>query len=226
MNQRLLNAAAIVFMVCSLTATTVLVWTRLAARQVPQALPSPSAAARYVAEWRAVASVGHVRGVATAPITLVEFADYQCPACRAFEVTLAELLRRNRQDVRVLFRHFPLKDIHPLAVAAANGAECAAEQAHFEEWHHTVYTAQDSLGILDWPVLAKRAGVPDSAKFAECFKETKYQAIIDRDAAAGDTLQIHATPTFLLDDSLFVGTRTLEELQRMIAARNAHAAHD
>lgn len=218
MNQRLVNVAAIVFMVCSVVGTSALVWSTIAR---PQEYSPAQEGGKEVPQWRTIASVGHARGAATASVTLVEFTDYQCPACRAFEFTLDELLRRNVADLRIVYRHFPLKDIHPHALAAANAAECAAAQSRFNEWHRVVFAAQDSLGVLEWGTLGKRAQIPDSAKFERCVQSDEHRAIVDRDVKAANGLQLHATPSILINDSLFTGARSLEVLQGMISAHVA-----
>ena len=85
---------------------------------------------------------GHIRGKADAPVTLVEFGDYQCPACGAYYPIIEEVLRRYPDKVKLEFHHYPLIQVHPHALKAAKAAEAAGEQGKFWEMHDKLYQNQ------------------------------------------------------------------------------------
>src|SRR5690606_31100689 len=91
----------------------------------------------------------HIRGPADAPITLVEYGDYQCPYCGQAEPVIREILARFGGRLRYVFRHLPLADVHVNAQRAAQAAEAAAEQGKFWEMHDLLFAHQDALGVDD-----------------------------------------------------------------------------
>jgi protein-disulfide isomerase len=214
MSDRILNAAAVVFMICSVTGTAAFVWAEVGKGHTRAA---PVATQRSIGQrWHAIAAQGHSHGATKPAVTLVEFVDYQCPVCRGFEGTIAELLRRHPDQLRVTVRQLPLNSIHPYADAAANAAECAAEQGRFDDYHHLLYQHQDSLGVLRWTVLAQRAGLPDTAAFGRCVAAQRYASAIAQDVAAARSLDLLGTPSVLINDILFAGARPLAELDSLV----------
>ena len=91
----------------------------------------------------------HVLGPATAPVTLVEYGDYECPFCRAAHASVEQVRQAMGNDLRFVFRHFPLSQIHPHAYQAAEAAEAAGAQGRFWEMHHLLFANQDRLGLRD-----------------------------------------------------------------------------
>jgi protein-disulfide isomerase len=91
----------------------------------------------------------HVLGPATAPVTLVEYGDYECPFCRAAHASVEQVRQVMGNDLRFVFRHFPLSQIHPHAYQAAEAAEAAGAQGRFWEMHHLLFANQDRLGLRD-----------------------------------------------------------------------------
>lgn len=215
MNQRLQNATAIVVMLCSIAATSAFVFGSL--RRGAPAATQDDGRATWIRNSVALGQGGHVRGAAKARLSIIEFADYQCPACRSFEPTLRELLRRHPNDVRVVFRNYPLRDIHPQAFAAARAAECAGAQGRFDPYHDVLYVTQESLGVIPWAQLARRAGVPDTMRFKHCLADTVVPVSIQRDMKVAETLKLVGTPSIIINDSLYSGTRPLAFLEGLLA---------
>jgi len=133
----------------------------------PLAEPDPMSQPRFVRGGARLAEAGHVLGPLNASVRIVEFADFECPACRALQRTLRELRKRHPGTVAVIYRHYPLAG-HFLAMPAAVAAECAAVQGRFESYADLLFEKQDSLNALSWSALAASAGVSDTARFETC----------------------------------------------------------
>jgi protein-disulfide isomerase len=139
------------------------------------------------------------RGAADAPVTVVEFTDYQCPFCRRFQAESLPALERNYVEtgkIRFIVRDFPLK-IHSDARPAAEAAHCAGEQGSFWPMHAALLARDmrlDQASLLG-EAQALRLDVP---RFRECLTSNKYQAAIDRNAAQASSVGVQGTPTFII----------------------------
>jgi protein-disulfide isomerase len=122
----------------------------------------------------------------------------------------------NPDLVQVVFRHFPLESIHPLALSAAEAAECAGEQGRFNAFHTELFVLQDSLSAIGWAALATRAGVPDTTRFDACVADSTYLQRVRKDMRIGHNLHLAGTPSFFINDSLYFGFRSKAELLQMI----------
>ena len=149
----------------------------------------------------------NARGNLDAPVTIVEFSDFECGHCAAFHQTLNDVLRRMGPSVRVVFRHFPLDNacnpkvaasVHPFACLAAVAAECAAEQGKFWQYHNVLFDNQQELGRAFLIQYASRLGM-DVARFTECLGSAEAQARVREDAAEGARLGIDSTPTVFIN---------------------------
>jgi protein-disulfide isomerase len=169
-----------------------------------------------VQDWKRYA-VGTRLGPDKATITITEFSDFQCPFCKQFAGDL-QRLRARRPDIAVVFRHYPLDNVHPLARMAALAAECAADQGRFEAYHNTLFDAQDSLGRVPWATFASRAGVPDLARFRSCVDNGQTSSRVERDVRAGNELRVNGTPTVLINDRRYPEPPTLRLLDSLIDA--------
>jgi protein-disulfide isomerase len=139
------------------------------------------------------------RGAADAPVTVVEFTDYQCPFCRRFQAESWPALERNyvaTGKVRFIVRDFPLK-IHSAARPAAEAAHCAGEQGAFWPMHAALLARETQLdeASLLAQAQALRLDVP---RFRQCLTSNKYQAAIDRNAAEATAVGVQGTPTFVI----------------------------
>lgn len=165
-------------------------------------------------DWREFADAGHVIGPADAPVTIVEFSDFQCPFCARFAEFHDSLLVDGLR-VRVLYRHFAIPN-HPHARNAAVASECAAAQGKFDVMHRALFASADSLGALPWSSIARRAGVPDSVAFARCLDGKEASAAIVRDSLAGHKLGLRGTPTLLIGSTRVDGLPSLDSLRAYV----------
>jgi protein-disulfide isomerase len=138
-------------------------------------------------------------GRSDAPLTLVEFTDYQCPFCRRFQAETFPLIKKNYIDtgkVRFIVRDLPL-EFHSSARPAAEAAHCAAEQGKFWEMHAALLTGADPLANGGIDQRARAVGL-DLTRLHECMRAARYEAAIAANAAAADALGINGTPAFVL----------------------------
>jgi protein-disulfide isomerase len=171
-----------------------------------------------VANWSQYTQAGHRLGSAVAPVTIVEFGDFECPFCAEFaRETLPEIQARFPGKIALVYRYFPLQ-FHHLAFPAARAAECAAQQGHFAAYHDELYAHQDSLGVLSFLALARLAGISDLGAFARCDSATGPVPAIDRDVAAARAVGAHATPTFLIDGRMYTGTIAPPTMDSIVGA--------
>ena len=152
------------------------------------------------------------KGAANAPVTVYEMADFQCPACRVFAVTVLPTLEREYVEtgkVRWVFINLPLTSIHPNAVAAAEVAMCAGRQGKFWPTHDLLYQSQDAWAKLAQPrdtlvALAQRAGA-DRAKLLACVNGGTARREIALDAERATRSGARATPSFYIEGGLLEG---------------------
>jgi protein-disulfide isomerase len=161
-------------------------------------------------------------GPANAPISIVEFSDFECPFCgRAFP-TVKQVLATYGDRVRLTYRHYPLP-IHPRARPAAEAAACAADQGKFWEYHDRLFQHQDQLSDDDLKAHAAALGL-DAAKFNACFQATAHKADIDADIAAGNDAGVNGTPAFFVNGRLLSGAQPFEAFKKVIDEELARAA--
>jgi protein-disulfide isomerase len=146
---------------------------------------------------------GHIRGPENAPVTLVEFGDYECPSCGAYHPFVKEVLTRYPDKVRLEFHHFPLVGVHPNAMTGAMAAEAAGEQGKFWEMHDALFENQPAWGESRNPepvliALASRVGL-DVNRFMQSLRNPALQERILKDVTKGNELQINETPTFFIN---------------------------
>lgn len=150
-------------------------------------------------------------GPLDAPVTIVEFSDFQCPFCAKPVKRLDSLRAAYPTQVSIVYRHFPLPE-HRYAIAAIRASECAANQGRFEAFHNVVFATQDSIGSAPWSYFARAAGVPDTALFAKCTKSDDPIAALALDAVAAKQLGVRATPTLLINQTELLGAQPLDTL--------------
>lgn len=186
-------------------------------------------APRDVDDWQRLTKTGRVLGRPDASFILVEFADFQCPACNQLESYLQKLRRENPEDFAVAYHYAPLP-YHRRAYDAARAAECAADQGRFESMHDAIFSKFSSLDTLTFAPLAAAAGVPNPSAFAECVARTDSVSRINADRAlAVDSLRIAGTPTVIANGKMYAYLPPLPELKKMIetarAQRLARGSH-
>lgn len=160
-----------------------------------------------------VGPADHVRGPRRAAVTVVEYADVECPYCGRLEPVLRALLSQEG-DVRLAYRHFPLVSVHPHAYSAALALEAAAVAGRFWELHDRLFAAQDALGRRHLAEHAGALGVdPDSV--LRPASEVHDQRVRD-DFASGTASGVDGTPALFLDGQRFTGRPTLERLTEAV----------
>jgi protein-disulfide isomerase len=169
-------------------------------------------------------------GPATAPVTLMVFADFQCPYCKAE----AEILRKNvvatfGDRVRVYFKDYPLESIHPWARAAAVAGRCVYRQSEAQFWsfHDWIYGAQTEMtaeNLKDKVTAWVKENGLDAARFAQCFDAKETDAEVAANLAEGRALGINATPTTLLNGRKLEGTVQWELMEQLIRLELEHVA--
>jgi len=170
----------------------------------------------YTPGWEEALSVGIRVGEASAPITIVEFSDLECPACARFQGVIEEALQEYPEDVAFVFVHMPLQG-HRFARQAAMVAECAEASGQFMPMISAIFRKQDSLGLKSWGSFAQEAGLSDSASISACAWDSRPVPRIEAGLALARKLDVTATPTVLVNGWRFVGP-TKNELNRAIEA--------
>lgn len=182
-------------------------------------------AAPIVDDWRAALEFGiTIAGDSNAPVTLVEFSDLECPACRGFHDVLREVVGRRPTELRVVYVALPIPT-HRFALPAARAMECADSLGRASAWVDAVYHAQDSIGLLTWGQLARRAGITDTVRILKCASERRSFARIDGGVALAGKHRISATPTFWINGIQVVGGIPEQRLDSIVARMVRDARH-
>lgn len=161
-----------------------------------------------------VVAAEHIRGPINAPVTLVEYSDFQCPACRTYETSLKNLAQQYDQELRIVYRHFPLTTLHKNAQKAAYASEAASLQGKFWEYHDMLFNTQDVWSeqsnpetyFLDY---AKSLGL-DQERFKKDMDSDEVKSVVAEQARAGEKEKITGTPTFFLNGKYFETPKTYE----------------
>jgi protein-disulfide isomerase len=163
-------------------------------------------------------------GPADAPVTFVEYGDFECPHCGAMEPVLAELRRRAGPGMRFVFRHFPLTSSHPHAELAAEAAEAAGAQGAFWPMHDVLLAHQDALALPDLIQNAAALGLDADIVVADLASHV-YEPKVREDFMSGVRSGVSGTPTFFINGTRYDGDYDLEALARAVqkAARSARA---
>ena len=156
-----------------------------------------------------------IRGAADAPVTVVEFSDFECPFCKQTHPTLKQLLERYPGKVRLAYRDFPLDSIHPQARRAAEAARCAQDQGKFWEYHDLLFTQSPQLAPEDLRRYAGQVGV-DVTKFDSCLAAGTHKAAVQRDLDEGNRLGVTGTPAFFINGRTLTGAQPLEAFTKLI----------
>ena len=164
----------------------------------------------------------HSRGRADAPITIVEYGDYECPYCGKAHPAMQKLRETLGDDLRFVFRNFPLNTIHEHASEAAQAAEAAAAQNKFWEMHDLLYENQEKLADVDLRQYALKAGL-ELYRFESDMSGEIYAKKVRDDFRGGVRSGVNGTPTFFINDYRFNDTATYENL--LVAARAAAAGN-
>jgi len=163
-----------------------------------------------------------VRGNPKAPVTILEFSDFQCPFCARARPTVKRVREAYGDSVRFAFRHFPL-DFHPLAEKAGEAAACAGDQGHFWEMHDRLWETPGKLQPTDLKAYAQALGL-DVADFTSCLDSGRHAGLVEHDLRAGQAYGVSGTPAFFVNGRPLVGAQPFEAFQQVIDDELARSA--
>jgi Na+/H+ antiporter NhaA/predicted DsbA family dithiol-disulfide isomerase len=168
----------------------------------------------------------HIRGPHSAPVTLVEYGDYECPYCGQAEVVIRELLEDFGDELRYVWRHLPLSDVHPNAQMAAEATEAAGAQGAFWPMHDKLLVSQDELTAGDLQRHAEELGL-DSGRFWDELRRREHAERVADDVASADTSGVAGTPSFFINGRRHHGAYDADTLSRAVrGARTRARARD
>ena len=166
-----------------------------------------------------------VLGSPNAKVLMIEFGDYQCPSCRMFWKDVEPRIKKEYIDtgkVKLVFRDFPIVQIHPEALLAAMAVDCSADQNKYWEYHDKVFREQYNKGddlvrfkAADLKKWAKDIGL-DPAKFDQCLDSEKYKSEVLKDKADGDAVSVQGTPTFFINGHVIGGAQAYPAFKNLI----------
>jgi len=161
-----------------------------------------------------VAATGPSKGPEDAPITIVEFSDFECPFCSRINPTLAQVRQNYADQVRIVFRQYPLP-MHPNAVKAAEASLCAHEQGKFWEMHDVMFADQQQLGVEQLKAKASGIGL-DPEDFNQCLDSGEYADEVQADLAAGAEAGVSGTPAMFVNGIPISGAVPYDQLSSVI----------
>jgi protein-disulfide isomerase len=154
-------------------------------------------------------------GNASAPVTIVEFSDFQCPFCQSVAPTLKRVRETYGDKVRIVWKDFPLTQIHPQAFKAGEAAHCAGEQGKFWEYHDRLFANQQALQPADLKKYGADLGL-DAAKFNACVDSSKYGDRVRAGVEQGSKLGVNSTPTLYINGRVLSGAQPYETFVTVI----------
>jgi len=162
-----------------------------------------------------IAADGPSKGPADAAVTIIEFSDFQCPYCSRALPALEEVMNLYPNDVRIVYRHLPLDNIHPRARVAAEASLCADDQGKFWEYHDVLFANNRALEDEDLRGNAETVGL-DIDAFTQCMTEERHAVKVEADLEAGRAVGLSGTPAFFVNGLLLSGARPVEDFVRLI----------
>ena len=160
----------------------------------------------------------HVRGPANAPVTLVEYGDYECPHCRLAHPIVNAVRQHFARQLRFVFRHFPLSQIHPNAETAAESAEFAGAHGRFWEMHDGIYENQDRLGLPLLFALVRTLGLSE-LELQSALASGEYEPKVRADFLGGVRSGVNGTPSFFINGERHDGSYAFDDLVAAIELR-------
>jgi protein-disulfide isomerase len=154
------------------------------------------------------------KGPADAPVTIVEWSDYQCPFCKRAHPTVQQVLNEYKDKVRFIYLDYPLP-FHQMAMPASEAVHCAEDQGKFWEYHTNLFEAAGDLSQADLSKRATDLGL-DSAAFEACTKANKHDSLIKSNFDDGAALGVTGTPAFFINGRMLVGAQPIEQFRDVI----------
>ncbi len=164
----------------------------------------------------------HVRGRDDAPVTLVEYGDFECPFCGQAEAVIRELLAASGNDVRYVWRHLPLSDVHPNAQLAAEASEAAAAQGMFWEMAELLLAHQGDLQLDHLEQYARQLGL-DAGRFIDELRRREYAGRVREDVSSADESGVSGTPTFFINGRRHYGVYDIDTLTTAVRSAKTRA---
>jgi len=181
---------------------------------VPVETLAPTSEPQYV-RYDVPAEGFHTLGPDDAPITLIEFSDYQCPFCRRWQQEVYQpLLAAYPGKIKLVYRNLPLTSIHPDALPAAEAAMCAGDQNAYWQYHDKLF-GSETLGTDVYKQYAQELGL-DMTAFDDCITNHKFQQAIQDDSDFAINLGVRSTPTFFVNGLAIVGAQPLDVFKQVI----------
>lgn len=170
-----------------------------------------------------VTATDHIRGKADAKVTIIEYSDFQCPYCQRHSETVAKVLADFPNDVKLIYRHFPLTSIHPLAQKAAEASECAAKQNKFWEMHDQLFALMTTDAGLSLEGMKKIASdlKLDINAFNTCLDSGEMASIVNEHALGGEGAGVTGTPASFINGQLVEGAIPYESFKQTVASAGA-----
>ncbi|NQU82725.1 MAG: thioredoxin domain-containing protein [Parcubacteria group bacterium] len=162
-----------------------------------------------------VSSDDHIRGNANADITIVEYSDFQCPYCSRFHTTMQDIIEDFGDDIRWVYKHFPLDSIHPYARKAAEASECASDQNKFWEYNDELFANQSRISDSFLAIAAGNIGL-NVQQFNECLDSDKYADKVENDYQEGIGFGVRGTPGGFINGVELGGAVPYSTLERAI----------
>jgi protein-disulfide isomerase len=182
----------------------------------PQAVATDAIEAQQIKRYDVPEADNPAVGPVGAPITIIEFSDYQCPFCgKWYDEVWSRLKTDYAGKVRFVYRDFPLFSLHSEAGPAAEAAECAGDQNKYFEFHDLLFSNQNNLGQATYEKYASQIGL-DMTRFKECLTTGKYKPEISSDYEFASNLGVNSTPTFFVNGIPVVGAQPYEVFKQLI----------
>ena len=162
------------------------------------------------------------KGPAPAPVTIVEFSDFHCPFCKQVMPTLTQLESQYSDKVKLVFRDYPIDNLHPAARKAHEAARCAHDQGKFWAYHDLLFSNAPKASPEQLKTYAQEVGL-DVPAFEQCVNSGTYQATVQRDVEEGARVGVTGTPAFFINGRLVSGAQPLERFVRVIEEELARA---
>jgi protein-disulfide isomerase len=156
-----------------------------------------------------------IKGRADAPVTIVKFEDFHCPFCKEAQHTLAQLLSKYPDRVKLAHKDFPIDELHPAARAGHVAARCAAEQGKFWSFHDLLFANGPKAAPADLRNYAQAAGV-DITSFEQCLASGRFVAAVEKDVADGKRAGVTGTPAFYINGRMLAGAQPIEAFVKLI----------
>lgn len=166
----------------------------------------------------------HVRGNPNAKVTMIEYSDFECPFCLRHLDTIDQILAQYPNDVKLVYRHFPLTSLHPEAQKAAEASECAGAQGKFWEMHDKIFEANaaGAMSVQRWKDDAKALGL-NATQFNNCLDNGDMVARVAQDVQEGSTAGVGGTPGTFVNGSLVEGAVPLANFQQIVQQSGAQS---